>query len=177
MLILLHNKNEDRIMIRTKMQCMSIEGLKSASKTCPRLLNYRNNPSTPNNIRQHLQIQCLGQKSASKLSSSCLSTAKLQLHVVQESWQEPSFHFSIRAAVLWFGFSGNGSSAVALLSTAAHSQCIPCSLQNMIPSELGAKASTVVSFYRRHINSLPTATDSTVSSSWKTILVLFRKGS
>lgn len=35
----------------------------------------------------------------------CLSAAKLQLHFIQESWQEHSFHFSILAATASFGLA------------------------------------------------------------------------
>ena len=113
------------------------------------------------------------------LSSLSLLPNFIQLHSVQESWQKSSFRFSIHAAcrpLVWFFMKCVQHCRAAVpLSTSAHSQWIPSSLQNMIPSVLGAKASAVVGFHSGCINSLPAATYSTVSSSWKIILVRFRK--
>lgn len=93
--------------------------------------------------------------SAAKLHSAPLRPGKLAQVVCF------SIHAACRPLVWFFMKWVQRCGAAVPLSTSAHSQWIPSSLQNMIPSALGAKASAVFGFHSGCINSLPAATYST----------------
>lgn len=120
---------------------------------------------------------------ASKFSSSLSLRPNSCFTFVQENWQELSF-FIFPCWMLSFGLVFHETDPV--LWSCCSSVCYSAQsvnlfqpgfhFQNMIPlHELRAKASADVGFYKRLINSLPIATYSTVSSSWKNTLVHVRK--
>lgn len=117
------------------------------------------------------------QKSASKLSSSSSLCSQTSAPLCPGKLAGAVLSFFHPCCIPSFGLVSpeTGLTVAELLLTAACSQCNPCSLQNMIPSELGAKASGRAGFYRRLINPLSAATEGTVFPSWKTSLVCFRK--
>lgn len=113
----------------------------------------------------------------------CPCVAKLQFHFIPESWQSP-LHFSVHSAWFFLCFFFFFMKVVQCCgaavppSTVVHSRWIPSRLvsTSRIWSLYLAPSQSLSSHWLwEDINSLPAATYSTVSSSWKTILVSFWK--